>query len=283
MDEITAPYAVADLVSTIELRTKPVVTVGAKTDMGRVRENNEDKHEYFLPEEDHILASRGHVFVVCDGMGGHEAGQIASELATKTFIESYLNHPAEDPEAAGVSATLTANRFIFDTARAVPARRGMGTTLSALCFVQEKAFIFQVGDSRVYRLRSGELEQITVDHTWVEEIVRSGQLTRSEAEVHPNRHILTQAVGTQPQIRVDTFALDLEVGDQFLVCSDGLTNHVKDEALARTLGENGPSKAAWMLVAMALADGGSDNATAIVIRVDDLLALTDPSPSIYPD
>ncbi|HXH61963.1 MAG TPA: hypothetical protein VNI20_11470, partial [Fimbriimonadaceae bacterium] len=114
MEETTAEYAVQELAPKVELRVRPAVTVAAKTDLGRVRENNEDKFEYFLPSSDDALASRGMVFVVCDGMGGYEAGQIASELACKTFIEVYRNHPAEDPGEAARSTASSANRLVLD-------------------------------------------------------------------------------------------------------------------------------------------------------------------------
>src|SRR5581483_6445798 len=115
---------------TAELLVKPWLTIGCKSDVGRVREINQDKFEYFLTEEPSAMASRGSVFLVCDGMGGAAAGQVASELACKTFIDVYLNHPASDPAVAMASAVQAANRFVLDNARAFPARRGMGTTLS---------------------------------------------------------------------------------------------------------------------------------------------------------
>lgn len=152
MDEITAEYSTEQLAPAAALRVRPHVTVAAKTDLGRVRENNEDKFEFFIPEEDSLLASRGEVFLVCDGMGGHAAGQIASELACKTFIDVYLHHPASEPAQAMAAAVAAANRFVNDVGRAVPARKGMGTTLSALILVQDAAYTVQVGDSRIYRM-----------------------------------------------------------------------------------------------------------------------------------
>lgn len=267
MDEITAEYEVAQLVQTRPLEILLTVSVGAKTDMGRVRENNEDKFEFFIPESETELANRGMVFVVCDGMGGHEAGQIASELATKTFIDVYRNHPSEDPDIACRAGILAANRYVVDVARAIPSRRGMGTTLSALLLVQDRALVGQVGDSRVYRLRNGDLTQVTTDHTWVEDMVKLGT-PREEAERHQNRHMITRAIGAEGEVVPDLFDLDLAEGDVFLVCSDGVTNHVMDDSIRRILSETGPSEAAWRLVSEALAGGGSDNATAIVVRID---------------
>lgn len=270
MEETTAEYAVQELAPRVALQVRPSVTVAAKTDLGRVRENNEDKFEYFLPSSDDALASRGLIFVVCDGMGGHEAGQIASELACKTFIEVYRNHPAEDPGEAARSAAASANRFVLDVARAVPSRRGMGTTLSALMIVQDRAYVAQVGDSRVYRLRNEELVQLTTDHTWVEETVAMGTMAREEAERHQYKHVLTRAIGTEAEVRTDIFEEGVSVGDVYLLCSDGLTNHVSDDEIERTLAASGPSEASWALVTKALLGGGSDNTTVIVVRVDGL-------------
>jgi protein phosphatase len=270
MEETTAEYAVQELSPRPPLRVRPAVTVGAKTDLGRVRENNEDKFEFYVPSSDEDLAWRGMVFVVCDGMGGHEAGQIASELACKTFIEVYRNHPSDDPGEAARSAVAAANRFVLDVARAVPSRRGMGTTLSALLIVQDKAYIAQVGDSRVYRLRDGAIAQLTVDHTWVEETVALGVMPREEAERHQYRHVLTRAIGTEPDIKSDIFVEDVREGDIYCLCSDGITNHVSNEEIGEQLGRQGPAEAAWALVGKALVGGGSDNATVIVIRMDSL-------------
>jgi serine/threonine protein phosphatase PrpC len=270
MEETTAEYAVQEIAPRAKLHTRPRVTVGAKTDLGRVRENNEDKYEFLIPSSDDDLAWRGMVFVVCDGMGGHEAGQIASELACKTFISVYRDHPAEDPAEAARSASAAANRFVLDVARAVPSRKGMGTTLSALIIVQARAYIAQVGDSRVYRLRDGALAQMTTDHTWVEETVAMGIMPREQAEQHQYRHVLTRAIGTEPEVKTDVFEEDVKAGDTYLLCSDGVTNHVSDEELRDLLSKQGPGEAAWAIVNKALVGGGSDNATVIVVRVDAL-------------
>lgn len=270
MDEITAPYALAELAAPVELRVRPRVTVAWKTDMGRVRENNEDKCEYYLQEDDAALASKGHIFVVCDGMGGHEAGQIASELTCKTFLQTYLHHPATEVPAALVGSVNAANRFVFDVAASVPSRRGMGTTLTAMALVQDHIFVANVGDSRLYRLRDEEVDQLTVDQTWVEQVVAEGVMSRAQAEAHPYRHVLTQAVGTNPDVKTDLGEFQAAVGDVYLLCSDGLTNHVSDEEIRAVLSSLSPSAAAWELVSRALQDGGSDNCTVIVVRIDGL-------------
>jgi serine/threonine protein phosphatase PrpC len=270
MDEITAEYTSGQLAVPANLEVRTRVTVACKTDLGRVRENNEDKFEYFLPEDDSLLASRGLVFLVCDGMGGHAAGQIASELTAKTFIDVYLNHPASDAQVAMAGAVGAANRFVLDVARAVPSRRGMGTTLSGLILLQDRAYTVQVGDSRIYRSRNGEMATLTHDHTWVDEAIRLGTLTPEEAETHPYKHVLTRAVGTEAEVNPDIESHDVQVGDVFMLCSDGLLNHVPDDQIAEVMRSAAPSEMAWKLVGMALLGGGSDNITVIVVRVDSM-------------
>lgn len=270
MEEITAEYEAAALVAPTDLRFRPRVTVACKTDLGRVRENNEDKFEYFIPEDESTLASRGQIFIVCDGMGGHAAGQIASELTAKTFIDVYLNHPSGDSAVAMEAAVIAANRYVNDISRAVVARKGMGTTLSVLILLQDKAYTVQVGDSRIYRLRNSEMLQMTHDHTWIEEALREGVLRPEEIAGHPYKHVLTRAVGTEPTVNCDIELNDLQTGDIFLLCSDGLLNHVGDGDICAVLRENSPAEACWKLVGMALQGGGSDNCTVMIVRVDEV-------------
>lgn len=270
MEEITAEYAAEQLSPSVELKIRVRATVAAKTDLGRVRENNEDKFETFVSEDPGVLARRGAIYLVCDGMGGHAAGQIASELAAKTFIDVYLHHPATEPDVAMQNAVFAANRWVLDNARAFPARKGMGTTLSALILIQDAAYVAHVGDSRVYRRRDGGLEMLTHDHTWVDDAIRAGHLTPAEAENHPYKHVLTQALGTEETLKPEITRFDLREGDLFLLCSDGLINHVADSVIDEALGSLGPTEAVWTLVGKALQGGGSDNTTVMVVRVDGL-------------
>lgn len=271
MEEITAEYSTNELKEAPALRCTLRLTVACKTDLGRVRENNEDKFEYFLSEEPASPATRGHVFLVCDGMGGHAAGQIASELACKTFIDVYLNHASPSASLAAEAAVQAANRYVFDIATTIPGRKGMGTTLSALLLVQDQAIVAQVGDSRVYRLRATSFECLTNDHTWVDEAIRRGELTPDQAATHPYRHVLTRAIGTEQSVTPDIFTHDVREGDTFLLCSDGVMNHVADDQLKTIMEQNSPSRAAWKIVNAALMDGGSDNTTVLVVRVDQVL------------
>ncbi len=283
MDEITAEYAVAELAPAEALRVRTRVAVGARTDLGRVRENNEDKFEFFLPDDDRTLASRGLVFLVCDGMGGHAAGQIASELAAKTFLDVYLEHPGADPAEAMRAGVAAANRFVVSVGAAVPARRGMGTTLTGLVLIQDSGWLVHAGDSRLYRLREGELLQISHDHTVMEEMVRSGVLTREQAQSHPQKHAILRAIGLPEGVEPQIERFELRAGDAFLLCSDGVTNHVPDEALLRLLSLHGPSEAARRAVGEALLGGGSDNATCLVVRVEGLDPIAGAAPEAAAD
>lgn len=269
--ETTAEFTREELAAAaVPLRCIPKVTVGCKTDIGCVRENNEDKFEYYLSESEPLLAVRGLVFVVCDGMGGHAAGQIASEIACKSFLYAYLHHESTDPEEAARTAVSHANRFVRDAALAIPERRGMGCTLSALMLVQDRAITAQVGDSRVYRLRDGQLAQLTAEHTFVEELVASGLMDRETASRDPRSHVLTRAIGVEDTVQPELLIHDLLANDVFLLCTDGVTNLVTDERIGEIL-RLSPSEAAWTLVNEALQAGGHDNATAVVVRVDDVV------------
>lgn len=270
MDEITAEFAVAELAPAIPLLVRTRVSVGARTDLGRVRENNEDKFDFFIPEDERTLAARGAVFIVCDGMGGHAAGQIASELAAKTFLDVYYDHPGDDPSEAMRAGVAAANRFVCSVGEAIPARRGMGTTLSAVVLLQNEFWIVHAGDSRIYFLRHEQFTQLSHDHTVMDEFVRSGVLTEEQARAHPQRHAILRCIGLAEGVTPQIERFDLQEGDRFLLCSDGVTNHVEDSVLRSFLQAGGPCDAAKRSVEAALTGGGSDNATVVVVRVDEL-------------
>jgi len=270
-EEITAEFSTEELARPpVELRIRPRISLACKTDLGRVRENNEDKFEFYIPEDDHRLATRGAVFVICDGMGGHAAGQIASELTCKTFIDVYMNHAAPEIERAAKAAVEAANRYILDMSKQIPSRSGMGTTLSALVICQDRGTITHVGDSRIYRLRKGTLEQITEDHTLINEQIKTGLLSPEQAMWHPYSHVLSRAVGVEERIEPQIETFELEEKDIYLLCTDGLTNHVSDEEIRNTLSNHSLSEAAWKLVNTALNEGGRDNCTVLIVRVDAL-------------
>ena len=248
-------------------RVGAALKMGAKTDLGRIRENNEDKFDFFEPEDPAVLATKGAFYAVADGMGGHSAGQIACELALKTVIGAYYADPSADIEAGLRGAVERANALIFDTALAIPDRQGMGTTLTAAVVREDRLSVVQVGDSRAYLLRGGALTQLTEDHSWVAEQVRLGGMTLAEASVSPFRNIITRSIGTAATVEPDVFAHDLQPGDTLLLCSDGLSGHLEPDEMAAILAARGPSAAALALVDAANERGGRDNITALVLSV----------------
>jgi serine/threonine protein phosphatase PrpC len=275
--EITAKINSAEVIRQWEERAEKargvrvVAALGAKTDLGRVRENNEDKFEFFVPEDEDTLALKGAFYAVADGMGGHSAGQIASELALKTAIKTYYADSSPMVVESLKAALQSANALIFDTARAIIDRQGMGTTMTALVLRGEEAFIAQVGDSRCYRLRDDKLQQITDDHSWVNEQVKRGAMSREEAEFSPFKNVITRSLGNAPSVEVDVFEQELQRGDVFLLCSDGLTGEVSDDEIRDALRKSPPSNAAWDLVELALEHGGRDNCTVLIVAVRDIV------------
>ena len=232
---------------------------GAATDVGRVRDVNEDRY----------LVADG-IFAVCDGLGGHQAGEVASETAVHT-LETAFTEPAVDRLIEAVEA---ANRAIWQLAQDQPDKRGMGTTITAVAVVEQEGedqlALVNVGDSRGYLLRDSELTQLTEDHSLVAEMERDGRLTHEEARVHPQRAVITRALGLEPDVEIDHLELLPYRGDRLLLCSDGLTNEVADDQIGSTLRRLAdPTEAAKDLVTQARANGGNDNITAVVIDVTD--------------
>jgi protein phosphatase len=231
---------------------------GFRTDTGRQRNANEDS--YFV---------RAPIFVVADGMGGAQAGEVASRTAAEAFDRDL---PASAPEQVLRETIEAANREINERARSDPSLAGMGTTITAAIVDAqgEEVAIGHVGDSRAYRLRGGKLERLTRDHSLVEEMRRKGQLTDAQAEDHPQRSIITRALGPEPEVEVDLQTAPAAPADVFLLCSDGLTTMVADERIARVLGAATSMDAAVRtLVDEANRAGGRDNITALAFRLDD--------------
>ncbi len=238
-----------------------------RTDMGQVRENNEDKFDVYEPEDPVILAQRGAIFAVADGMGGALAGQIASEMLLKNLLVGYYNSPLEHPEHAMEEAIADANSRIHSLAQMVPERRGMGTTLVALAVVEDRVLVVHVGDSRVYLVRDGAIYQVTADHSWVEEQVHIGAMTRADAELSPFRNVITRSVGASPTVVPDMQWQNAKVGDIWILCSDGLTGHVSGEEIAHIAQHESPSEVTRQLIHLANARGGRDNITVLVVSV----------------
>jgi serine/threonine protein phosphatase PrpC len=233
---------------------------GSATDVGKVRTSNQDQ-----------LLVTADLFAVADGMGGHAAGEVAS-LAAVEALRATFHQP--DGTQGLITAAEAANRSIWDRAQDNPELRGMGTTLVAVALVSEddedRLAIVNVGDSRVYLLRDGELEQLTTDHSLVQELVDDGQLSELEATVHPQRHVLTRALGVDADVSVDCLQLLPLKGDRLLLCSDGLSRELTDDQVASVLRRLAdPDDAARQLVTAARTRGGNDNITVVVIDVVD--------------
>ena len=243
------------------------LSFGAKTNLGRIRENNEDKFDFFVPEQPHILAARGRLYAVADGMGGHAAGQIASEYALNVLIREYYWDTSSELEIALRTAIERANLLINEAANAMPERNQMGTTLTCAVVREDDLYVGQVGDSRAYLLREGALRQITEDHSWVAEQVKRGAMTSEEAECSPFRNLITRSLGTMPDVEADLFHENLLEGDTVLLCSDGLSGMLSDHEITEILSGRSPSLATLTLVERANEAGGRDNITAVVLQV----------------
>src|SRR5256885_6335817 len=234
-----------------------IVENASVTDVGRQRQGNEDN---FLEQAP--------LFAVADGMGGARAGEVASKIAVDKLGASGPSDGSPEQHLADV--TREANREIYKMAQSDSALAGMGTTLTAALVTDREVAIGHVGDSRLYRFRDGELERLTQDHSLVEEFVRQGKLTPEEAENHPQRSIITRALGPEPDGDVGTYTHAGRDGDVYLLCSDGLTGMVPEKRIAEILGEARPlDEAAHRLVEEANANGGKDNITVLLFRLAD--------------
>jgi protein phosphatase len=249
-------------------------TCAARTDIGIVRSGNEDNYL--------MLADRG-VFIVADGMGGHAAGEVASEMAvriTSSEIGSLRGLTDEQASERVSTAIRTANDAIFERTLAEHDKRGMGTTATVLALMPGRYLIGQVGDSRAYLLRRGELHQLTKDHSYVQEQVDAGLLTPEQARVHPYSNVITRCVGASREVVPDIYIGTLESGDVLLLESDGLTGMLEDEQLIRILSaEGGPQHWVDRMVTEANRRGGLDNITAIVVRIDSVDSSTGEHPA----
>ena len=225
----------------------------ALTDKGCVRPSNQDA----------VIVAPG-LAGVADGMGGHRGGEVASS-STRDLLIGFLDGKMPDEEGLK-TAVENVNQRIFIRQDEDEKLSGMGTTLTVLWFDEASVIIGHVGDSRAYRLRDGELKQITEDHSLVAELVRKGMLTPDQAACHPMRNVITRAVGTEAGIEVDIMTEERRAGDVWLVCSDGLHGLVSDEEMAKTLRENAPAKAAELLMQAALDAGGRDNISVVVLQ-----------------
>lgn len=240
---------------------QPAVRWGAATDVGMVRTGNEDAY-----------VCEPMVFGVADGMGGHQAGEVASAIAAR-IIRERLGTGASNVGVV-VAAVVEANASIYQAAHSSIDHQGMGTTLTALVVMRAdesnvaRFALINVGDSRTYLLRNGVLHRATVDHSYVQELVNTGHISEEEARTHPRRNIVTRALGIEPTVRVDTWLVPMVHGDRFILCSDGLVDEVPDDDIAAVaINTDDPEAAAQQLVALANSNGGRDNVTVVVVDV----------------
>ena len=233
---------------------RPAATFGSRTDVGCVRDHNEDSLIVAPP-----------LFAVADGMGGHAAGEVASEIAITVLSEKAPRTP--DASALG-RAVEDANRAVILAASEKRGRAGMGTTMTAAILQKDRLVVAQVGDSRAYLLHQGKLQQLTRDHSLMADMIEAGRLTPEEARTHPNRSVITRALGSDPRMVPDLYEITVETGDRLLLCSDGLSSMLEDAAIESVLSRTrDPQRCASVLVNEAIAAGGYDNITVIVADV----------------
>jgi protein phosphatase len=243
----------------------------ARTDIGRAREHNEDKYDFFLPEDPAMLAIRGRLWAVADGMGGHSAGQVASEASLKTLVRNYfyrLEEGGDSPERALSVALSNANDLLHRAAKEMGAQGNMGTTVVVTVVCDDTLTVAHIGDSRAYLLRQGEaIRPLTTDHSWVEEQVRRGTMSRDQAEKSQYRNYIMRSVGMGGVVTPDISTETLQVGDTILLCSDGVTGYLNDTTLEELITGKSLSQAALALIDAANEAGGRDNSTALLFRV----------------
>jgi serine/threonine protein phosphatase PrpC len=257
------------------------ITFSHGTDVGKVRDHNEDWVEVEDPA-DSGARRKGRLFIVADGMGGYQAGEVASRLAAETVKREYYADPSDDPTVRLRNAVQSANDAVYRSARSDRAHIGMGTTIVATALVGRKAYIASVGDSRAYVVHKDEISQITQDHSFVGEQIRAGLLTKEQARVHPQRNVITRALGSQATVQVDTFEGELSDGDILVVCTDGLTGHVTEDRIRDIVIRLPPQPAVQQLIELAKDGGGTDNISTVVLRIGPPPAPAVTAPAVPP-
>jgi protein phosphatase len=248
---------------------RPGLELANLSDVGLQREQNEDYYCYAEPASDEDFQRIGRLAVVADGMGGHEGGQVASGIAIETVRDVYLAHPASDPSEALLAAFQDAHAAIQAYAREHPELRGMGTTCTAVALRDRDLYYGHVGDSRLYLIRDSGISQITDDHSLVGRLLRDGQITAEEAAVHPDKNVLTAALGMDSAVPGDfsEAPMPLNPNDILLICTDGLHGLVNDRELWHIAFNNPPREACRELVRMANDRGGFDNITVQILKL----------------
>jgi protein phosphatase len=247
---------------------KTIITFGVCSDVGMVREDNQDSYGKFPEGDLDISAPKGQLFIVADGMGGHVGGREASEMAVNTIHESYFKDDVGPVPAGLRHAFEQANARIYEFSTSHPRYANMGTTCSALALKDDRGYVNHIGDSRIYRVTQSSIEQLTNDHSRVAELQRRGLITKEEARYHPERSHLYRALGVRPTAEVDAIEdVHLNGNEYFVLCSDGLVNHVEEGEIKDIVLNNKPQEACERLVALANEHGGTDNITVLVVQV----------------
>lgn len=232
------------------------------TDTGALREMNQD---YFFASDDPV-GNLPNLYIVADGMGGHKAGDYASRYTTQRMVASVSRSPGEEPVTILQEAIATANKLLIEEAAEDETKRGMGTTLVAATILDGKLYVANIGDSRLYVINR-DIRQITRDHSLVAEMVRIGEVNEADARIHPDKNIITRAIGAGEDVQADFFEIDLQENDRILLCTDGLTNMVEDDKIRDIILSDAPlEERAKLLVSTANRNGGRDNITVMIIE-----------------
>jgi len=259
------------------MKVRAGIEVSSQSDIGCQRQNNEDSFGYWEPEDDRQFRRKGRLAVVADGMGGYEGGQEASRLAVETLVAAYRDFGGDDPQQALVEALQAAHEQVRRYSSAHPELRGMGTTCTAAAIVRgahggaeyDALYYVHVGDTRLYLIRDGQITRVTRDHSYVGRLVESGIISQEEAENHPQRNILTAALGTNANLIMDSPRQPepLRPGDVLLICSDGLWGQVRDSEILDAVENKSAEQAGRQLIELARERGGPDNITVEILRL----------------
>lgn len=232
------------------------------SDTGILREMNQD----FCFASDQPVGNLPNLFIVADGMGGHRAGDYASRYTTHRIVASVTRNKEKEPISILKEAITTANQILMEEAREDEEKYGMGTTIVAATILDDRLCVANIGDSRLYVIGDG-IRQVTVDHSYVEEMIRLGKVDAKAARVHPNKNIITRAIGATEDVEADFFEVELAGGESILLCTDGLTNMVEDTAICEImLSAKSPEEKAKQLVVLANQNGGKDNITVVIVE-----------------
>ncbi len=250
------------------MRIRPGIELASLSDIGCQRENNEDQYAYWEPSSDEEFARKGRLAIVADGMGGHEGGQEASRIAVESIQEIFANAPDNDVQSLLTVGFQIAHERILKYAAANPELQGMGTTATAIAVQGNVLYYAHVGDSRLYLVRGTNISRVTHDHSYVGRLVENGLISAEEAETHPQRHILTAALGAGAEVWPETsHPIQLQKDDVLVLCTDGLWSVLSENEIRTVVARNEPAEACRALIQMTKDRGAPDNVTVQVMRV----------------